>query len=249
MRSKKSLIRLFRSFSRSKKALVVSMAMISLIFVSAVTVKALTTKNAHNRAVVLFVGDSNITLGAQNIDWVLTWNSHNDNSYTPVFASRVGSAIRTPDCLDPVGCSTNDYWKIKLGEIFSKVNADAVVINLGVNDTFDAGTATTAGYKSYNQKIDWLMSAIPSSTKVLWTNLPCDLEPSYRYTGCQTVNYALANAPKRWPNLVVLNWNMVAYGHGEYINTGDVHYTQTGHAAWANFVVKALDARFPVPEN
>lgn len=214
--------------------------------VGAVTAGALGTSalNSGTRGVVLFVGDSNITMGAQNIDWVLTWNTHNDNGYVPVLASRVGAAIRTPDCLDPVGCTTTDYWAGKLGSLEGKVTPDAIVVNLGVNDTASEGTPTTAGYSSYSKKIDYVM-ALTHGRPVMWTNLPCSLLPPARLTGCQTVNNALSLATKRWPNLKVLNWNLRAYGHPEYIVAGDIHLTSAGQAAWANFIVQKLDERFP----
>ena len=156
---------------------------------------ALTTDdhNDHVRAVVLFVGDSNETFGANRIVWTLTWNDHNDNGYIPVMASRVGAGIRTPDCLDPTSCSTNDYWQVKLGELGARVQPDVIVNNLGINDTESPGTQTTLGYANYSKKIDWFMSLVPPTTPVLWTNLPCSIEPADRASGCASVN-ALAGA-------------------------------------------------------
>ncbi len=213
------------------------------------SVNALTTSNAHDRGVIAFVGDSNITINAAGIDWALTTGTHNDNSYTPVFISRVGSGIRTPDCIDTKTCTTNNFWKTKLGEVLPKVNADIYVNDLGINDTAFAGTSTTIGYANYAQKIDWFMKLIPAGKPVLWTNLPCAIEPPSRLTGCQTVNFALAQAPKRWPNLTILNWAAVANTHKEYITDqgNDVHYNNAGYAAWNQLVVDALDARRSVP--
>jgi hypothetical protein len=209
---------------------------------------AVGTSNANTRGVVLFVGDSNITLGAAAIDWTLTWMQHNDNGYVPVLASRVGAAIRTPDCLDPTSCTHFNYWKLKLATILPKVDSDMIVNDLGINDTKEQGSATTPGYSHYDQKIDWFMSLV-NGKRVLWTNLPCAIEPAARATGCRAVNDALSQAPARWPNLTVLAWDAVANSHPDYMASpgSDVHYSATGEAAWSDFVVSALDDRTPAP--
>jgi hypothetical protein len=179
----------------------------------------------------------------------LTWGQHNDNGYVPVLASRVGSMIRTPDCLNPpTPCTTFDYWKLKLATILPRVNANAIVNDLGINDTGKSGTATTPGYAYYGQKIDWFMNLV-GGKRVLWTNLPCAIEPPALLSGCQQVNYALSFAPRRWPNLTVLYWNNVANSHPEYMASPgkDVHYSPAGQEAWSKLVVDALDARLPAP--
>jgi hypothetical protein len=196
--------------------------------------------------VILFAGDSNITLSAEAIDLLLTTQTHNDNGYVPVVASRVGSAIRTEDCLNPTNCTTFNYWQGKLATILPKVNADAIVNDLGINDTPALGAASTPGYADYGQKIDWFMRLV-SGKSVLWTNLPCAIEPANRRTGCRAVNTALSLATQRWPNLTVLAWDLVANLHPEYMASPgtDVHYGKLGQLAWAKFVVAALDKRFP----
>jgi hypothetical protein len=201
--------------------------------------------NDHVRGVVLFVGDSNITLGAATIDWDLTWKSHNDNGYVPVLAARVGAGIRTLDCIDPTGCTTYDYWQVKLAELSSKVQPDAIVNNLGINDAISPGTLATTGYASYGKKIDWFMSLVPPTIPVLWTNLPCMIEPPGR-PGCPQINYQLSLATTRWPNLVVVDWASVARSHLEYmLDPTSVHLSDAGQQAWADTVTAALDARFP----
>ena len=37
-----------------------------------------------------------------------------------------------------------------------------------------------AGLRHYGHKIDWFMSLVPRTTPVLWTNLPCAIEPPNR---------------------------------------------------------------------
>ena len=219
-----------------------------LLTTGAVAAGAVTSGNTDTRGVVLFVGDSNVTLSANTIDWTLTWFHHHNNGYVPVLASRVGSTIRTPSCLDPTGCTRFDYWKLKLASVLPKVDADVIVNDLGINDTYEPGTATTPGYSQYGQKIDWFMNSL-GDKPVLWTNLPCALEPPDLLTGCKTVNHALSMARERWPNLTVLAWSDVANRHPEYMKSpgDDVHYSVAGQVAWSRLVVAALDARFPAP--
>jgi hypothetical protein len=216
-----------------------------LLGVGVVAAGAVATNNGQTRAVVLFVGDSNVTVGAGEIEWALTLK---DNQYVPVLASRMGGRIRTPDCRVVKDCKTFNYWKFKLDSFRSKVNADVIVNNLGINDTMERGTATGPGYSFYGRKIDWFMG-LARGKPVLWTTLPCSLEPRNRQTGCNSADYELYRARDRWPNLTVLAWGSKALGHPEYMEQPGrgVHYSDAGHTAWAEFVAGALDARFPAP--
>jgi hypothetical protein len=235
--------------ARSMRKILGALTIVAVVVAASPVGAALTTDdhNDHVRAVVLFVGDSNETFGANRIVWTLTWDDHNDNGYIPVMASRVGAGIRTPDCLDPTSCSTNDYWQVKLGELGARVQPDVIVNNLGINDTESPGTQTTLGYANYSKKIDWFMSLVPPTTPVLWTNLPCSIEPADRASGCATVNYSLALATKRWSNVVVVDWASAARLHPEYMTTDpdSIHLGSAGQQAWADAVAAALDARFP----
>jgi len=219
---------------------------VALLSTVAFAAGAATSQNTHTRGLILFAGDSNITMAAGAFNATLTWREHNDNGYVPVFAGRVGAAIRTPDCLDAANCNTFDYWKLKLATILPKLDADAIVTDLGINDTVEAGTATTQGYVSYSEKIDWFMGLV-GDVPVFWTLLPCAIEPPARELGCKRVNVALAQASDRWPNLSVLEWNVAANTHPEYMGSSGsgVHYSAVGRVAWARFLVDALDAYFP----
>jgi hypothetical protein len=219
-----------------------------LLSAGALAAGAATSHNADTRGLVLFAGDSNITMSAGAINALTTWYEHNNNGYVPVFAPRVGAAIRTPDCLDAAGCTTFDYWKLKLATILPKLDADAIVTELGINDTAAQGTATTPGYASYGEKIDWFMRLV-GDTPVFWTLLPCAIEPPAREVGCKRVNAALTQASGRWSNLSVLEWNVEADPHPEYMSPSGsgIHYSAIGRAAWARFVLEALDARFAAP--
>lgn len=214
--------------------------------------KALTLKNYHNRAVVVYLGDSNILYGSAEFNDETYWGYNGNrlnNTYTNVFLTRPGARIKTPDCINAANCTTYDYWKIKLAEILPKIKPDAIVINLGINDALLAGSAGGPGYSYYGQKIDWLMAKIPATSKVFWTNLPCAIEPTNLNTACQQINYQISQAPNRWPNLTLVNWSMAANTHPEYMNPGQVHYTSAGYTAWIKLVISKLDPVFPIPQD
>jgi len=116
--------------------------------------------------------------------------------------------------------------------------------------TFVRGTATTTGYAGYEGKIDYFMELVPSSAVVLWSNLPCAIEPSGVRVGCEAINRALADAPARWRNLQVVDWAATAGTRSSYIDQDAparyrVHYSDAGYAAWSRMVKGALDAEFP----
>jgi hypothetical protein len=205
--------------------------------------------NAHVRGVVVVIGDSNVVESATSFTNTL---SNRDNGYVPVLFAHDRGAIRETDCQATEQtnqpCTTYDFWKIRLQEGLPKIDGDAFVIELGVNDTASPGTPTTTGYSGYDGKVDYLMALLPSDKPVLWTNLPCPIEPSSRQRGCAAVNAALAAASARWPNLTVLDWEAAAGNHTEWLTApGDVHYKRVGQDAWSGLVVAALDARFPDP--
>jgi hypothetical protein len=229
----------------------VALVIALVVAATATGVVAGTESNADTRGVVLFVGDSNVTISAMEIVWSTTLlDNHYDDAYVPVLASRVGATIRTHDCVDAIGCASYNYWQIKLGNVLGKVKPDAIVNNLGINDTVYLGTQGSPGYAAYGKKIDWFMRLIPKSTPVFWTNLPCLVEPGIRGKGCKAVNAALADAHERWPNFVLVNWAKKANTHLEYMartaaGKPDVHMSATGSAAWIALVTAAMDRRMP----
>jgi len=202
--------------------------------------------NANTRAIVAFVGDSNITLADGQIGVALADGTHLKNSYVPILLHRSASGIRTSDCADST-CGTYDYWNRKLVPLWPKLSVDAIVVNLGINDALSPGGPTGPGYSTYGQKIDWMLNQLPAGVPVYWTNLPCSIEPETMVTGCKEIDIALTVAKDRWPNLTVLPWATTAKNHTEYMLTpgSDVHYSLAGNQAWATLVVDALDSRFP----
>jgi lysophospholipase L1-like esterase len=200
------------------------------------------------RGVVTFIGDSNLEGAATAL--VDTLNTR-DNGYVEYFLGTTGTMIRTPDCASnlPAGtsCTTYNFWKVRLGHALSQVNTDAIVVELGINDAAQLGARDGPGYSFYDEKIDWFMALLPSDKPVLWTNLPCAIEPTDHKTGCAVVNAALTLAPIRHTNLAVLDWGAEADTHPEYMQPNDVHYSAAGNSAYATFIAGALDARIPPP--
>ena len=132
--------------------------------------------------------------------------------------------------------------------LWPKLNVDAIVVNLGINDARLLGDSNGPGYAAYGPKIDWMMNQVPAPTFPSTGPIcACSLEPPTMLTGCQTVDIALSTAKSRWPNLSVLPWATTAKGHPEYMlfPGTNVHYSPPGDQAWADLVLAALDARFP----
>ncbi len=164
------------------------------------------------------------------------------NGYELVNIARGGSSIRFPDC---PRCTTGLYWKTRLAALKSTVEPDAYVVDFGINDTGGPGLPTSYGYADYGQKIDWLMPLFDGKP-VLWTNLPCPIEPASRQHGCNIVNEALRDARSRWPNLTILGWNLIASSHPGFLGPPlGVHLTDPGARYWSAMVAGALDSRFP----
>jgi lysophospholipase L1-like esterase len=201
--------------------------------------------DAAIRSTVLFVGDSNITRGATEITTVLTVRL--DGAHLPVFGSRSGTGIRGYGSNNCDGCAASDYWAARIPHMLAAVTPRVVVIDLGINDALRLGTPTTVGYADYATKIDWLFAQLPPDLPVLWTNLPCSLEPTAYVAGCNAINIQLAAARTRHSNLTVIAWNGATVGHREYMGGAGIapHYTSAGYTAWATLVSRTLDSRFP----
>ena len=196
----------------------------------------------HVRAVITFVGDSNESLGATQIQLTI---GDGVAPYANVFLALPGAGLRGRLCGTLDNCSAPDLWKRRIGDMSEKISSEGFVVNLGINDTLTRGSATGIGYAHYGAKIDWLMPAF-GGAPVWWTNLPCSIEPDNRVQGCRANDGALAAAAHRWPNLRVLDWAFVARGRRDYLvaDAYKVHLSPAGQHRWATLVEQALDKRF-----
>jgi hypothetical protein len=178
---------------------------------------------------VAFVGDSNLLIGGTALDLAL---SDRLRGYLVVNSARSGAAIRSHG---------GGFWDARLAGLKRAIDADAYVVNLGINDTASPGSMDGAGYGNYGKKIDWLLSRIDAKVPVLWSNLPCEIEPADRAKGCAAVNRALIGARSRHRNLTVVDWAKTANRRRDWIF--GIHYTPGGQAAYAKAIAAALDAR------
>jgi hypothetical protein len=183
---------------------------------------------ATTRGTVAFVGDSNLLYGGTALDLTL---ADRGESYIVVNSSRSGATIRSHG---------GAYWRSRLAALNESVTADSYVINLGINDTIAPGTETTNGYAAYGKKIDWLLGQLEPSVPVIWSNLPCEVEPVQRAKGCAVVNKALSAAGARHANLTIADWATTANGHPEWL-TG-IHYTSRGAGEYARLIWRTIAA-------
>jgi hypothetical protein len=198
--------------------------------------------DASANKTVLFVGDSNFLYGASSLTTALANRPH---GYIPVFTPRGGIGIRgykhgfCPPATAP--CPAPDYWAIRLPQVLATVHPDAIVVNLGINDTATRGTDDGAGYANYSAKMTWLLSLLPPGVPVFWSGLPTPIEPPARRAGCAAIDQAIT----KQTGITVLHWYAVAYQHPGYmLPHTNVHYTQAGDDAYAAMVVSALDSYF-----
>lgn len=228
-----------------KKPLVV-LAVVALTLAGTTLARAFTpAPYGAVRGVVAVIGDSNGVYGSTIMTERMTPSSV---GYVPIIAAANGASVRwngctaLPPCPDP---TYTRYWTTRIAALRQRVNPDAYVIELGINDTGTEGTSTTRGYGSYTTKVSWLMALLPTNRPVIWTTLPCNLEPASKREGCLAVNEALRASRARWPNLTVPDWAGVASGHPEYMVKpwSDVHYSAAGFSAYATYVIAALNTR------
>ena len=204
----------------------------------------------HVHALIAFVGDSNLVFGMSQLDEALDLGL---SGYVTVDASATGATIRWNGCyfISGVPCpdvAYPDYWKVKVGELRKRSEPDVYVVDLGINDALNPGRETSPGYGHYGAKIDWMMRLLPAAKPVLWTNLPCAVEPADTRTGCASINAELAAARARWKNLTVLDWAAKADAHPEYMQhpkIATVHYTSAGYDAYAALVADAIKSKAP----
>lgn len=181
---------------------------------------------------VAVLGDSNVLLYETGV-------RRNLDGYDITVAAKPGVALRGfTDSTTLRGC-IGDYWPDVIKDL---PPVEAIVVQLGINDAAARGTESTPGYGNFGPKIDWFMELIPGGVPVLWSNLPCDLEPLAWRTGCVAINDALVVAADRWPDLTVIDWAAAATGRPEFIEPDDIHLTFAGATAWIGLVRATLQA-------
>jgi hypothetical protein len=105
---------------------------------------------------------------------------------------------------------------------------EVVVVGLGNNDA--GNPATFAG------RIDGVMRSLPGVRRVIWVNLRRfrDFVPA--------LDAELANAPARWPNLEIADWDARATPDPSLVYGDGLHLTPAGQAAMAELIAQHLDA-------
>ncbi len=176
---------------------------------------------------VAMVGDSNIVRGAGPYVDILQGGpgapQNIDDGYVIQFYGRSGMNLNVA------------YWTNRLAGI----SADAVLLNIGVNDatpTFDP--------TAYGSKIDQFL-ALFAGLPVFWPGYPISIEPPDRQDAIHAVNHAWAIATSRHQNLTIIPWGALANSHPEWMLSGDVHYTSDGYYALAGLYHDTLEAAQP----
>jgi GDSL-like Lipase/Acylhydrolase family len=234
------------TMNRSRRARRFTLLLVPMVIGAYAGIAAATTapSTGNTRATAVFLGDSNEVLSGTDLAVSLL---NRDNGYIVVEVARPGATIRFGDCTQRTTCPTYDYWQSRVVDTLAAVRPDVWVVDLGINDASRPGTPTSPGYSNYGAKIDWLMNLL-GSTPVVWTNLPCKIEPSALRAGCKLINQALAAARTRHANLSVLTWASKANPHPKYLGPPyGVHLTTAGRSAWTGLVTERLDSMFTAP--
>jgi hypothetical protein len=103
---------------------------------------------------------------------------------------------------------------------------DVLIVNVGYNE----------GAEGYRHGIDRVMHAAlaQGARGVVWVTLR-ETRPLYRST-----NAAIRTAARRWPQLVVADWNAYSSGHAWFGRDG-LHLTETGATELAAFLRRHVD--------
>ena len=125
------------------------------------------------------------------------------------------------------------------------MSPDAIVTELGVDDTVGPGAATAARLLEIHEE-DRMVHGVASSYDARCLDKPAVQSAVASATRELRARYALA-WKTRFPNLTVVDWNLASTAisiHG--LDPGsDVHLSPPGQTAWTNLVLNVLDAKFP----
>lgn len=165
---------------------------------------------------VLIVGDSLSDQSHEPIAAAL-----HDAGWDPIFQTFGGTKI--------------EDWAGKLSKRVAFIRPDVVVMELGTNDCGSEGCPDLA------PAIDKAMRAI-GDIPVLWLNIQDDaIEPEHP----DYVNYAIAAADARWPNMFMVDLAGRMRGHPEW-RTDGLHFNDAGKQQLASLMVEALRPFTPV---
>ncbi len=181
-------------------------------------------------------GDSQTANGAANIT-----SQYSDVNATLDIHGRPGCGFYgNPLCPTP-------NWGVPIGAALASYAAAnqsvrCFVVHLGLNDAlWNLDLAT----RNYAAKIDTFMKWFPSTTTVVWLNLPYAQAPTLPGLDArlQFVNAQLVKAEQRFSNLSV--WDLRAHFNGHfpewYLSDG-FHYNATGSLEFAAQMRAATDA-------
>jgi hypothetical protein len=182
------------------------------------------------RASVLVLGDSITVLSADDI---VTWWQARDFGYLPTINSLNGIGA-CPSAQGP-----DLYWPGRVDSIRTKMEPEAVIVELGTNDVQNNHTACIDDY--INVAMSPIVDRLPA-VPVFWLTVREDVNPPLS----ATLNAKLREATKRWPNLTILDYDAHFRPNcGQWCD--GVHPNAAGQVEYARWLAGALDSRFPVP--
>jgi peptidoglycan/LPS O-acetylase OafA/YrhL len=116
------------------------------------------------------------------------------------------------------------------------------VLALGTNDTADVAVGSNVGLA---ERIRRMMSVI-GTEPALWVNVHSLLATGpYAEKNMQAWNRALLHACRRYPNMRVLDWAVLA--QRDWFIFDGIHYTSAGYAARSAIIAGGLAEAFPDP--
>lgn len=127
------------------------------------------------------------------------------------------------------GCSyqgTTPTTALQAIDSYGRSLGDVLIVDVGYNE----------GSQGYNSRIDEIMRAAlrHGVHGVVWVTLRTSSESSYDSI-YRSTNTEIKAAARRWPELVVADWN--AYGYGKpWFGSDGLHLTSTGAFALAGFL-------------
>ena len=186
--------------------------------------------SASGKPTVTFVSDS----VAASLSYVSSARATLGHGLTIRYDLKVCRRLVAPSCSFQGTAPTTALQAV---QSYGHALGEVLIVDVGYNDS-DHG---------YAQGIDQIMrtALAQGATAVVWVTL----REAGTYSGVyHWTNIAIKTAPKRWPQLIVADWN--AYSAGRpWFGTDDPHLSSLGAAKLAAFlrpfVTRALELRHP----